>query len=213
MSLLVVYVLRFSPSTLVLYNGHMKLRVAFVLVVSLSVGLLGAGVSLLLPNQYTAKGLLVVTRKTDPPASEFFTYEGSYAQQNSGTYTGTFMAILQSPANLASADTGLEVEELERLIRVKKEGSQGISLSVKANSSKEASRLWTKLADSAIATHNSLANSGDPLLTVIKTPGSPVVMDTYPEWRKIFGASFGFSAVIMSTLIMLIRYLKEDGDY
>ena len=191
----------------------MKLRVGLVLAVSLAVGLLGAGVSLLLPNQYTAKGLLVVTRKADPPASGFFTYEGSYAQQNSGTYAGTFMAILQSPANLASAGTGLDVNKLERLIKIKREGSQGVALAVKAQSPKEASLLWTKLTDSAVTTHNNLADSGDSLLTVTKTAGSPVVVDTYPEWQKIFGAGFGFSVVIISTLIMLIRYLKEDGDY
>jgi len=191
----------------------MKLRVGLVLAVSLAIGLLGAGGSLLLPNQYTAKGLLIVTRKTDPPASGFFTYEGSYAQQNSETYAGTFMAILRSPANLASADTGLDVKKLERLIKVKREGSQVVALAVKAEGSKDAILLWTKLADSAIATHNNLADSGDPLLTVTKTPGSPVVVNTYQEWQKIFGAGFGFSVVIMSTLIMLIRYLKEGSDY
>jgi len=88
-----------------------------------------------------------------------------------------------------------------------------VALAVKAASPKEATLLWTKLADSAIATHNNLADSGDPLLTVTKTPGSPVVVDTYPEWQNIFGAGFGFSVVIMSTLIMLIRYLKEGSDY
>jgi len=191
----------------------MKLRIGLVLAVSLAIGLLGAGVSLLLPNQYTAKGLLVVARKADPPASGFFTYEGNYAQQNSVAYAGTIMAILQSPANLASAGTGVDVKKLERLIKVKKEGSQGVALAVKAENPKDANLLWTKLADSAITTHNNLADLGDPLLTVTKTPGSPVVVDTYPEWQKVFGAGFGFSVIIMSTLIMLIRYLKEDGDY
>lgn len=195
-----------------LYNRYMRLRIALVLAVSLAVGLLGAGVSLLLPNQYTAKGLLVVTRKADAPTSGFFTYEGSYAQQNAGAYAGTFMSVLQSPANLASADTGLDVKKLGRLIKVKREGSQGVALAVKAESPKEAKLLWTKLADSAIATHKNLAESGDSLLTVSKTPGSPVVVDTYLEWQKIFGAGFGFSVVIISTLIMLVRYLKGDGD-
>ena len=196
-----------------LYNRGMKLRVGLVFAVSLAIGLLGAGGSLLLPNQYTAKGLLVVTRKADSPTSGFFTYEGSYAQQNSGAYAGTFMAVLQSPANLASADTGLDVKKLERLIKVKREGSQGVALAVKAGSPKEAKLLWTKLSDSAMTTHENLADSGDPLLTVTKTPGSPVVVATYPEWQLVFGAGFGFSVVTMSTLIMLIRYLKEDGDY
>lgn len=196
-----------------LYNRFVKLRLTFIFVVSLAFGLLGAGISLLLPNQYTAKGLLIVTRKAEPPASGYFTYEGSYAQQSSKTYTETFMSILHSPASLASANTGLEIKKLGRLVKVKREGSQGVSLAVKASKPLDATLLWNKIADSAISTHTKLMDSEDPLITVAKTPGSPTIIDTYPDWQTVFGATFGFSAVIVSATIAVIRYLKGEDDY
>lgn len=191
----------------------MKLRVAFIIGVSLAVGLAGAGISLILPNQYTAKGLLVVTRKADLPSAGFFSYEGNYAQQNSGTYTGTFLAILQSPANLTSAGTEISLKDLTRLVKTKREGSQGISLTVKGDSPEQAKNLWGKIADSTIKTHEELKPTADPLISVIKTPSSPVVLKTYPQWQTVFGAGFAFSVIILSSLIIIARYLKEDRDY
>lgn len=196
-----------------LYNRYMKLRFAFIIGVSLVVGLLGAGISRILPNQYTAKGLLVVMRRADEPSKEVFTYEGSYAQQNAGAYTGTLLAILQSPANLASAKTGIDVKQLSRLAKAKRDGTQAIAFSVKGDSEGQAKKLWTKITDSAVKTHEVLKPTADPLIFVTITPESPVVLKTYPAWQTVFGAGFAFSAVILSTLIMIIRYLKEGNDY
>ncbi|MFA5776607.1 MAG: Wzz/FepE/Etk N-terminal domain-containing protein, partial [Patescibacteria group bacterium] len=92
----------------------MKQKILLVFAVSIFVGLLGAGVSTILPNQYTAKGLLIVTRKADELSKEVFTYEGYYAQQNAGAYTATFLSILQSPNNLKFADSGADLKELSR---------------------------------------------------------------------------------------------------
>lgn len=190
----------------------MKKRIAFVFAVSVFVGLVGAGMSLILPNQYTAKGILVVTRKADAPSKDFFTYEGSYAQQNAGAYTATFLSILQSPNNLKSADVSPDVKKLSRLVKTKKEGTQTVVLSTKGETPEAALNLWIKVSDSAIRTHNQLKENADPLISITKTPNSPVVLGTYPEWQTVFGAGFIFSVVILSTMIVIVRYLKEGND-
>lgn len=197
-----------------LYNSsEMKQRIAFVFAVSVVVGLVGAGISFVLPNQYTAKGLLIITRKADESSKEFFTYEGSYAQQNAAAYTATFLSILQSPNNLMSADSSLGVNKLSRLVKAKKEGAQTVSLSVKGNTPKQALELWNKISESAMQTHNQLKAGADPLINVDKTPNSPVVLKTYPEGQKVFGVGFLFSVVILSSVIVVIRYLREEHDY
>ncbi|MBU0649836.1 hypothetical protein KKG63_01385 [Patescibacteria group bacterium] len=194
-------------------KGIMKNRWLWLAGTSAVVGLLGAGISLLLPNQYTATGLLVVTRKADAPSPAFFTYEGNYAQQNSGTYTGTFLAILQSPGNLKSADANLDIKRVSRLIRAKREGSQAIALNVKGHSPEQAARLWHQVVNAAMKTHAQLAANADALITVTITSGSPVVLKTYPNWKTVLGSAFLFSAVIIWSLVLIARYLKEDHDY
>ena len=185
---------------------------AFIFIVSVFVGLAGAGISVILPNQYTAKGLLIITRKADAPAKEVFTYEGYYAQQNVVAYTATFLSILQSPNNLQSAENSVDLKKLARLVKAKRDGTQTIVLSVKGQTPQDAINLWEKVADSAIQTHNKLKASADPLLEVAKTPNSPVILKTYPEWTNIFGASFAFSLVIISSILIIPRYIKEEHD-
>ncbi len=189
------------------------MRIAFIVGVSLIVGLAGAGISLILPNQYTAKGLLIVTRKADEPDKEIFTYEGNYAQQNAGAYTTTFLAILQSPANLETADTGLDVKKLTQLVKTKREGSQGIALNVRGATPEQASILWGKISDSAINIHQGLKPNADPLIFISITPGSPTVLKTYPGWQTVLGAGFAFCAVILVSVIIIIRYLKGEYDH
>jgi len=195
-----------------LYNGPMKQKVPLFFALSILVGLVGAGVTTILPNQYTAKGLLVITRRTDVPAKEVFTYEGYYAQQNATSYTATFLAILQSPSNLISADSTSDPKELLRLIKAKREGSQVIILSAQGQTPQDAQRLWKKVSDSAIQAHIELTASADPLLKITKTPNSPVILRTYPERLSIFGAGFAFSFIIMLSAMASVRYLKEDHD-
>lgn len=190
----------------------MKQKILFVLAISIFVGLAGAGISVILPNQYTAKGLLIITRKADAPAKEVFTYEGYYAQQNVVVYTATFLSILQSPNNLQSAENSVDLKKLARLVKAKRDGTQTIVLSVKGQTPQDAINLWEKVADSAIQAHNKLKASADPLLEVTKTPNSPVVLKTYPEWTNIFGASFAFSLVIISSILIIPRYIKEEHD-
>lgn len=199
----------------IVYNNLVELKIATRLVTfSLFVGLAGAGISTILPNQYTAKGLLVVTRKADEPNKEVFTYEGYYAEQTATSYTPTFLAILQSPNNLASADSSIDAKKLARLVKkAKRDGTQAIVLSVKGETPQDAVNLWEKVADSAIQTHTKLQISADPLLTVTKTPNSPITLKTYPKWLTVFGASFAFSVVIMASMLIIARYLKEEHDY
>jgi hypothetical protein len=187
-----------------------RLRIAIRLVtIAVVVGLTGVGLSAALPNRYTANGLLVVTRKADAPATEVFTYEGYYAQQSAEVYTTTFLAILQSPDNLALADTTSNPKRLARLIKAKRDGTHAISLAVKGQTAKDAVYLWERVATAASQTHSKLTTPSDPLLAVTKTPGSPVVLATYPEWPAVFGVSFTFSLLGMIATHVLLKYLKE----
>jgi len=190
----------------------MRKSVAFVFTVSVFVGVAGAGISLILPNQYTAKGLLVVSRKADASSSNFFTYEGSYAQQSAETYTTTFLSVLQSPSNIGAAVDAADVKKVSKLVKAKKEGSQSIVLAVKGDTPEQAQSYWNKIADRAIQTHTQLTANADPLVNVTKTPNSPVILKTYPKWQTVFGAGFVFAVIISSSLIVVAKYLKGERD-
>lgn len=190
----------------------MRQRIAFIFIASVFAGLAAAGISAILPYQYTAKGLLVVTRKVNEPSDKVFTYEGYYAQQSAGAYTATFLSILQSPNNLKTADDSVDPKRLARLIKAKKEGPQAIVLSVKSQTPESAVNLWEKVANAAIQTHNKFINSADPLLDVAKTPNSPVVLRTYPEWTDVFGAGSMFSIIILSSALVIFQHIKENHD-
>lgn len=185
-------------------------RLGIIAGVSILAGLTGTGVVLVLPYQYTAQGLLVVTRKADTPSDNVFTYEGYYAQQNAQAYTVTFLSILLSPSTLSNAGTGIGTKKLIQLIKAKKNGGQAINFSVKGNSPQEAHTLWVKIADSAIASHNALTPTADPLISVDPTLGSPVVVNSYPAWYKVLAAGFTCSVILASFLIILGRYLAEE---
>ncbi len=150
------------------------------------------GISLILPNQYTASGLIIVTRVVETDTPDFFAYEGYYAQQNAQNYLATFQSIVESPGNIKNAlnISDAATENITRLVSVQRAGSQSLSLKVKGASPSTTVGTWNKLVASAIETHTKHKDQADPLINMYVAAGSPVVAHTYPAWYKVFGLGF-----------------------
>lgn len=190
----------------------MKQKVLTFLALSFLLGVIASLASLVLPNQFTATGTLFIARKAQETSEDFFTYEGSYAQQNASSYASAFLSLLQSPSNIEQAQTGLDTKKVLRLIKAKKEGNQVIIFSVKASSAKQAKEMWAKIVNSAITTHKDSLEKFDPQLSILIIPTSPVILKTYPSWEKIFlmTCTSSFCALFLS--FYALKYLKEEND-
>ncbi|HAZ29445.1 TPA: hypothetical protein DCY43_01665, partial [candidate division WWE3 bacterium] len=81
----------------------LKTNSLVIVLLSTLIGALCLSVSLILPNQYTAEGLIIVTRATEIGSGDVFLYEGYYAQQNAQNYLATFQSIVESPGNIKNA--------------------------------------------------------------------------------------------------------------
>lgn len=189
----------------------MKLKTLVLPGLALFIGIAATLVSLALPYQYTARGLIVISRKADSSSGSFFTYEGSYSQQTASAYTPTFVAILQSPDTLESTGIFSDIKKASRLVKVRKEGQQTVTLSVKGNSANQANEYWNKILDTATKTAEK--NSGDPLIAINSTEGSPVVLKSYPDWSAIFVGSALISFITLVSLRVIAGYLKEGNDH
>ena len=190
----------------------LKTNSLVIVLLSTLIGALCLGVSLILPNQYTAEGLIIVTRATEIGSGDVFLYEGYYAQQNAQNYLATFQSIVESPGNIKNAlkISDGATEKIARLVSVQRAGSQSLSLKVKGASPSATVATWDELVASAIETHTKHKDQADPLITMYVAAGSPVVTHTYPAWYKVFGLGFSIALVLTCLVSVSSAYLKEE---
>jgi capsular polysaccharide biosynthesis protein len=188
-------------------------RYKIILVISIFVGALFGGIYYLLPNHFTATGLLYVRRSIDSSMFKYFSYEGFYAQQTAQSYTNTVFALLGS-VNIRSAalkkmgiaDTEANLFRYGMMIKSKKVGPQIINLTITGKTSKEAGDLWNAVGETITESVKSSNNlGGDPNLSVVKMGDSPVVRIQYkPLW-----ACLPVGSVVLFTFTLLLISARE----
>ncbi len=90
-------------------------RFKYILLISLLGVGVGLGVTLVVPNTYTAAINIYVYKEVESPQPGVYSYDGYYAQQASEAYTDTVKSVFESGDILSSAldEQGILIEDLK----------------------------------------------------------------------------------------------------
>ena len=191
--------------------ANKKLLVIFTLL-----GLFTGVATFYLPAKFISTGTLFITRAVEK-TDRYFTYEGYYSQQTAVAYTNTAVALLESIDVKTQAlekagiePNGYNLKKYSKLVDIKKNGPQLITLTVKDNSYEKSQSLWNSMADSFIKYSDEANFNTDPNLKILKISPEPVVK---PEYKSIYfysvcgllgGFIFG---------VLLITFKKYETNY
>jgi len=184
----------------------------FCLVVA---GFVGLTASRQAPH-FEAGGIVFVGRTAEKATSNFFTYDGFYAQQTAERYTDSVLGIIKSDPLIQAALNKLDlpsqfdaVANLRRNLLVQKVGPQVLSVKVTAPTSSEASNVWQALAEETSVRVASLNETGDTSLFV-KPLSVPIVETIYPK-SLIFGLATFFGLLVIGILFKAVLiYLRDE---
>lgn len=164
-----------------------------LLVIFAFIGLFTGSALFYLPAKFISTGSLYITRSVEN-TDKYFTYEGYYSQQTAVAYTNTALALLESidVKTQALEKAGLEpnsynLRKYSKLVDVKKNGPQLITLTVKDNSFEKSQNLWNSIADSFIKYSEEANVNTDPNLKVLKISPNPVVK---PQYKSFYFYTF-----------------------
>ena len=151
-----------------------------ILILTLCGGILGIGVSFI-PGKYRAEGYYFIGRVADKPSSEFFTYEGYYAQQTAQSYTNTAIAILESESlksavleDLKIPVTDNNLKKLSRSYKVYKKGPQVVSLVVTDYNYKKTLDVFSSISNRFLETGENITSESDENIKVLPLSEEPV---------------------------------------
>lgn len=181
-------------------------------------GLIMGSVFFYIPKNYYTTGSLYITSKVDPDNTNYFNYDGYYAQQTALNYTNTVLAILESKPILTNALSKLNIDTNDKVLKrykrniiVIKESPQVIKFTVKGKTSEDSQKLWNNLVDLTVEDLNRINNqNGDSNLSINKI-GNTIFTSQYyyPAYLHI---TLGILVFIFLDLVYLTskEYLKED---
>ena len=166
--------------------------------------------------RFEAGGIVFVGRTAEKATSNFFTYDGFYAQQTAERYTDSVLGIIKSDPLIQSALLKLnlpsqfsEVTALRRNLLVQKVGPQVLSVRVTANDSSKAGNIWQALAEETSARVANLNETGDTSLFV-KPLSTPIVQTVSPK-PFIFGVVSFFGLLVLGvTFKAALIYLRDE---
>jgi len=186
-----------------------------VLLVTAVIGVTAGMVFYLMPEKYISSGSIYVRREIIN-STDFFTYEGYYAQQTAVGYTNSISNLIESPdvQKMLLEKSGEEINtikliNLQRKIRVKKTGPQIILLEIKEKTPKEAENKWINLANIVISKSEEINRQGDGNLSVVTLSDKPLIRENYknPYIFSLVGLLIGLTLGII--LISFKEYLKK----
>ena len=144
-------------------------------------GLLGLAMSFL-PGKFKTEISYFVGRAADKPSTEFFTYEGYYAQQTAQSYTNTAIALLESQdlkrfvlSELGFPVTDINIRKLSRNYRVSKNGPQVITLSVTDYDYAKSLNTFTAISSKFLETGEKISSGTDENISVTSLSNEPVL--------------------------------------
>ena len=173
-------------------------------------GLIGGAYSALTPDSYQATTTLYVQRQIDPANSQYFTYEGYYAQQVATSFTDTALKLLTDDeiVKRAAASAGLSTSEasikkLKGKITSKKAAAQLLQYSVVLPTADQATRFSEGLAQALKSRTLELNQAGDRNLSVDQVNPEPFVNSAKPWWPLLtaVGALLGLALAALASMI------------
>lgn len=152
-----------------------------IIILTLCGGIFGIAATFI-PGKYRAEGYYFIGRVADKPSSEFFTYEGYYAQQTAQSYTNTAIAVLESE-NIKSAVledlklpvTDSNIRKLSRSYKVYKRGPQVVSLVAADYNNEKTLRIYSSISERFLEAGEKIINESDENIKVLPLSEEPVV--------------------------------------
>jgi uncharacterized protein involved in exopolysaccharide biosynthesis len=180
------------------------------LVVGLAVGAaIGLGYAYTQKDMYRATISLFVQRQPDASSSstQYYTYDGFYAQQTAAAYTDNAIKLLTNDeiVTKAAQRAGLPTNEgsvagLKSSIVAKKDAPQLIQLSVLLAKHDQAAAFSIGLAESLKARTNELNQEGDKRLAVDPVNTTPFVVLERPI-LFLYGLAGGVLGLLLSIIV------------
>jgi len=173
-------------------------------------GLLGFGMSLLLPEKERAVLTLYIRRSAQSPSAEFYTYDGYYSQQAAEKYTDTVVGFLESPgvlkqaAELGGLSTDQEtLKRLRKSVKIEKVAPQLVEVRATRKTFGEAKKLTQALADSTKERTETLNRAGDESLALDLVNPEPIVEIKKPLifLNTVVGVLSGFLVSVLAAMV------------
>lgn len=173
-------------------------------------GLVGAVFANSAKDQYQASTSLLIQRKADQPNSQYFTYEGFYAQQTAASYADTVIKLLVTDEIIAEAarlagyeKTPQQISALKSFIVVKKDAPQLISVRITQPTYDLANKLAAGLSQSIKQRTVDLNQYGDSSLSIEQVESEPLVRLARPSVLiySAAGALVGLVLAIMASAV------------
>ncbi len=188
---------------------HTKLISSIVLVT----GILGVALHFIVPTAYYAEGTFYVSGFSQPSTTEYFAYDGYYAQQSAQSYTQTLAALFESVTLHSAVLDQLAIPVTENALRafskrlsVRIQSPQLVRVIYKSNSPDVASAHWQTLADVVTAKSTLLNDQGVSQLAVVPVHDYPVVKRGYSSVYLAFAIGAGLGLVAVTIWITLKEY-------
>lgn len=194
---------------------HIKRNFKGILLSGIVFALFGLFVYKVTPRTFKATGTFFIGREVED--KQEFTYEGYYAQQNALNYSKNVVALLKSKDIRSKALKLLDVpvnsnnlRRVSRMIQIKSEGTQLVTLSAKGETPQQAENLWGAMANELTQSADSINKISDPKIKIISVVTKPVVEESYSN--KYLNISIGFLVgILMGTFISAaFDYIKEN---
>lgn len=186
-----------------------------ILVVTAVIGITAGMFFYLMPEKYVSAGSIYVRREIIN-STDFFTYEGYYAQQTAAGYTNSVTNLIESPdiQKMLLEKSGEEINtlkliNLQRKIKVKKTGPQIILLEIKEKTPKEAEDKWVNLANIVISESEEINREGDDNLSVVALSDKPLIRETYKNIYIFSLVGLLIGLTLGSVLVSFKEYFKK----
>jgi capsular polysaccharide biosynthesis protein len=185
------------------------------IVTPMLVGLLAGLAFYAMPSKYISSGSIYVRRKVSEQ-TDFFTYEGYYAQQTALGYTDSVSNLIESSdikkmllEKSGEAINTIKLLDLQRKVKVKKTGPQLILLEIKEKTPEEAKEKWMSLTDIVILKSQEINMGGDKEISLGTLSKEPLIRETYknPYIFSLVGSLIGLTLGLI--FLSLREYLKE----
>ncbi len=195
---------------LIEYLRHLYRYKIWLLVGVIIGGLVGGILANSAKDQYQAATSLYIQRKTEAPNSQYFTYEGFYAQQTAVNFTDTAIKLLMTDEIISEAaklagyeKTPQQIGALKGSIVVKKDAPQLITVRITQPSRDQADNLATGLSQAIKQRTIDLNQYGDSSLSIEQVESTPLVNLVRPSVviYTVIGAFVGLIFAMMASAL------------
>jgi capsular polysaccharide biosynthesis protein len=168
-----------------------------------------------LPGKFKTELSYFVGRAADKPSTEFFTYEGFYAQQTAQSFTNTAVALLESQnlkrsvlGELELPVTDNNIRKLTKSYRVTKNGPQVITLTVADYDYDKSLNTFTAISEKFLEAGEKVSSGSDENISVTPLSDEPVVRQEQRPFIYFVTGGLLFGLALSLLKLAFKEYIK-----